>query len=93
MYALRGKPQNTEEDEEFGDTIYSGLIRALGLNQGEQFNIEADLRYGHVMLLTNQVVYAQLSNFFSYFFPSCSWFSLSSLPQLFRIQMDSILRD
>lgn len=62
MYALRGKPQNTKEDEEFRDTIYSGLIRALGLNQGDQFNIEADLRYGHVMLLTDQVVYAQLSN-------------------------------
>ena len=62
MYALLGKPQNIEEDEDFKTTIYSGLTRALGLNQGDQFSIETDQRYRYVMLLLDHVVYAQLSN-------------------------------
>ena len=78
VFPLRGKLLNVREGSHFqimNNTEIQHIKQILGLKQGKEYESTGELRYGHLMIMTDQDhdgshIKGLIINFMDYFFPS-----------------------
>lgn len=64
VFPLRGKLLNVREassNQVLNNSEIGNIKKILGLKQGVEYNNVKSLRYGHLMIMTDQVLLAPLS--------------------------------
>jgi DNA topoisomerase-2 len=67
VFPLKGKPLNVRDaghKKLLGNEEITSIMRILGLNVGKTPSVK-DLRYGHLMIMTDQVIFIQSFSYFA----------------------------